>query len=415
MRKTLPSNGSDWKTLKSEMEDLAAGDMNWRDGRTGMYVFYAGDDVLKVAKEAYTMFMSENALGPMAFPSLKKMEDDVVGMGLSLLNAPQEAVGNMTSGGSESIFLAIKSARDRARTRGIDTNQAEIVVPYSAHLAFDRACHYLNLKIVRIPVAEDFLADTSAMEDATNDRTIMMVGSAPCYPFGLIDPIEKLAAFAKAKDIWFHVDACVGGYFAPFAQMNGVDLVPFDLGVDGVCSISADLHKYGYAAKGASTVLYASEELRSYQIFDCADWSAGRMVTQTAAGTRPGGAIAAAWAVMNYLGVDGYRQNAAKVVETRQKLGDAVSSIDGLGVHGNPKLGLIAFGSSEVDIFSVYGKMFEKGWFTSVTSEPPGIHLMLTPAHAPVIDHYISDLKDALNAVRAGDADAKPREARYGG
>lgn len=415
MRKTLPSNGTDWTTLKSQMEELADGDMDWRNGRTGMYVFYAGDDVLKVAKEAYTMFMSENALGPMAFPSLKKMEDDVVNMGLSLLNAPDGAVGNMTSGGSESIFLAVKSARDWARSRGVDTNQAEIIVPRSAHLAFDRACHYLNLKIVRIPVTTDYVADVAAMEGAINDRTIMMVGSAPCYPFGLIDPIEELAATAKKRDLWFHVDACVGGYFAPFARMNGVNLPAFDLGVEGVCSLSADLHKYGYAAKGASTVLYANEDLHAFQIFDCADWSAGRMVTPTAAGTRPGGAIAAAWAVMNYLGEEGYRKNAKTVVETRAKLQRAVSETDGLHVHGSPQLGLIAFGSDELDIFSVYGKIFENSWFTSVTTEPPGIHLMLTPAHAPVIDDYIAVLRDAVTAVRNGAADAKPREARYGG
>ncbi len=415
MRKTLPNSGTDWTTLKSQMEEIGAGDMDWRNGRTGMYVFYAGDDVLKVAKEAYTMFMSENALGPMAFPSLKRMEDDVVNMGLSLLNAPDGAVGNMTSGGSESIFLAVKSARDWARSKGKNTNDAEVVVPYSAHLAFDRACHYLNLKIVRIPLTSDHLADVAAMENAINDKTIMMVGSAPCYPFGLIDPIEALGQVAMNHNIWFHVDACVGGYFAPFARMNGVDLPAFDLGVDGVCSLSADLHKYGYAAKGASTVLYANEELHAHQVFDCADWSAGRMVTPTAAGTRPGGAIAAAWAVMNYLGIEGYKKNAKIVVETREKLENAVNEIDGLHVHGKPQLGLIAFGSDEFDIFSVYGKIFEKNWFTSITSEPPGIHLMLTPAHAPVIGDYIDVLKQAVADVRAGDADAKPKKVRYGG
>lgn len=415
MRKTLPNSGTDWDQLKAQMEEIGSDDMDWRNGRTGMYVFYAGDDVLKVAKEAYTMFMSENALGPMAFPSLKRMEDDVVNMGLSLLNAPDGATGNMTSGGSESIFLAVKSARDRARSHGIDTNDAEVIVPRSAHLAFDRACHYLNLKIVRVPLTTGHIADVAAMEKAINKNTIMMVGSAPCYPFGLIDPITELAATARKHDLWFHVDACVGGYFAPFARMNGVDLPPFDLGVDGVCSLSADLHKYGYAAKGASTVLYASEELHAHQIFDCSDWSAGRMVTPTAAGTRPGGAIAAAWAVMNYLGVEGYRKNAQTVVETRQKLQDAVSEIDGLHVHGSPQLGLIAFGSDELDIFSVYGKIFEKQWFTSITTEPPGIHLMLTPAHAPVIDDYITVLKQAVEDVRAGAGDAKPKQVRYGG
>ena len=410
---SMPETGTDWETLKSKMEEIGSGDMDWRAGRTGMYVFFAGEDVLKVAKEAYTMFMSENALGPMAFPSLKRMEEDVVGMGLSLLNAPEGAGGNMTSGGSESIFLAVKSARDRARSRGLDTNGAEVLVPYSAHLAFDKACHYLGLNIVRAPVGFDYCAFPGTMEQAITDKTIMMVGSAPCYPFGLIDPIDDLAALAADRDIWFHVDACVGGYFAPFAKMNGIDVRAFDFEVPGVCSMSADVHKYGYAAKGASTVLYRSEELHNWQHFDCDSWNAGRMKTPTAAGTRPGGAIAAAWAVMNYLGVEGYRAKAKIVTDTRQKLADAVNALEGLEVHGDPKLGLIAFGSEEIDIFSVYGKMMEKGWFTSVTSKPKGIHLMITPAHGPVMDQYIADLKDAVSVVRAGDDSAAVKEARY--
>jgi glutamate/tyrosine decarboxylase-like PLP-dependent enzyme len=414
MRKSIPQTGTSWDDLKTQMKEIAKDDMNWRLGKTGMYVFYAGDDVLQVAKEAYTMFMSENALGPMAFPSLKRMEEDVVGMGLSLLNAPDGATGNMTSGGSESIFLAVKSARDRAASRGMDTVDAEVLVPHSAHLAFDKACHNLRLKIVRAPLAADYRADVNAIRERITDRTIMMVGSAPCYPFGLIDPITELAAIAKSNDIWFHVDACVGGYFAPFAKMNGVDVEPFDFSIDGVCTISADVHKYGYAAKGASTILHASKDLHANQIFDCDTWPSGRMVTPTMAGTRPGGAIAAAWAVMQYLGVEGYCRNARIVTETRQKLADAVASMDGFHVHGDPKLGLIAFGVKDLNIFSVYGKMMEKGWFTSVTSDPKGIHLMVTPAHGPVMKQYIEDLKKSAREVASGDA-GETREARYGG
>ena len=383
-------------------------------GATGMYVFFAGQDVLNVAKEAYTMFMSENALGPLAFPSLKKMEDDVVDMGLSLLNGPDGAIGNMTSGGSESIFLALKSARDRAISEGRVSGQPEIVVPYSAHLAFDRACHYLGIQIHRVSLGIDLCADPDAMEKAITSNTILLAGSAPCYPFGLIDPIEDIAAIAKEKDIWMHVDACVGGYFAPFARMNGVDLPVFDFCAEGVLSMSADLHKYGYAAKGASTVLYRREDLHKHQIFDSEAWPGGRMVTPTAAGTRPGGAIAAAWAVMNYLGEEGYRQRAKSVVSTRQKLQSAVENLDALHVHGNPKLGLIAFGSDRVKIFSVYKKLFDRGWFTSVSTQPKGVHLMLTPAHEAVIDEYIFDLRAAVEETLSEDGGGGAElKARY--
>ncbi len=413
MKRPMPQNGTDWETLKDQMSSLAEGDMDWRNGRTGMYVFYAGEDVLKVAKEAYTMFMSENALGPLAFPSLKQMEDDVVGMGLSLLNAPESAVGNMTSGGSESIFLALKTARDWARDHKKFDGEPEVVLPQSAHLAFDRASHYLGLKTVRVPLGPDLKADAEAMGKAITSNTIMIVGSAPCYPFGLIDPIEELSQLALSHDVWLHVDACVGGYFAPFARMNGVEVPAFDFSAEGVRSMSADLHKYGYAAKGASTVLYRADELQRYQIFDCEDWPGGRMVTPTAAGTRPGGAIAAAWAVMNYLGVDGYREKAAAVVSTRQKLQEAVAGNNRLHVHGDPLLGLIAFGSHELKIFSVYKKMYERGWFTSVSTDPQGIHLMLTPAHEQVIDDYIADLRESVEDVAGNESQADEMKARY--
>lgn len=413
MRKSMPEQGTRWDALKDRMQDLASGDMDWRNGRTGMYVFYAGEDVLQVAKEAYTMFMSENALGPLAFPSLKNMEEDVVNMGLSLLNAPDGAVGSMTSGGSESIFLALKTARDWARGNGKLKGEGEVILPQSAHLAFDRASHYLGLKVVRVPLRGDLKADAAAMAEKVTSNAVMIVGSAPCYPFGLIDPIEELSEVAVAHDVWLHVDACVGGYFAPFARMNGVDVPVFDFDAKGVRSMSADLHKYGYAAKGASTVLYRTEDLYQHQIFDCDDWPGGRMVTPTAAGTRPGGAIAAAWAVMNYLGVEGYRDKAKIVVETRQNLQSAVEEIGELHVHGDPRLGLIAFGSDTLKIFSVYKKMFERGWFTSVSTDPAGIHLMLTPAHEQVIASYIEDLRDAVVAVsNAGDS-AGELKARY--
>jgi glutamate/tyrosine decarboxylase-like PLP-dependent enzyme len=400
MRATLPDRGTDWETLREQLEALGENDADWRNARTAVYVFHAGEDVLRVAKDAYALYQSENALGPLAFPSLRRMEQEVVDMGLSLLNGPDGACGDMTSGGSESIFMAVKACRDQARAAGRDTTGCEIVVPRSAHPAFDKAAQFLSLRVVRVPVAKDLTADVDAMADAISDRTLMLVGSAPCFPYGLVDPIESLGALATDRSLWLHVDACVGGYFAPFARMNGVPLPEFDFSVPGVCSISADLHKYGYAAKGASTVFHRTAEQRAHQIFQFDDWPAGGMTTPTAAGTRPGGAVAGAWAVMHYLGIEGYREKARAVTETRAKLADAIEATEGLHVLGAPQLGLIAYGGDEIDPHAVWGRLARQGWFTGLVTEPRGVHLMLSPAHANVIDQYIDDMGRAVRDVR---------------
>ncbi len=406
----MPEKGTDWESLKREMQARGGHDVKWREGKTAVYVFNAGPDVERVQKEAYTLFMSENGLGPMAFPSLKKMEDEVVSMGLSLLHAPEGAAGNITSGGTDSITMAMKTARDYARKQKGVTGPVNIVLPWSAHPAFDKAAKVMEIEIRRVPL-RDYLADVEAMGKAADDRTIMIVGSAPCFPYGLIDPIAKLGELATARGLWLHVDACVGGYIAPFVRMNGGDVPPFDFEVEGVSSMSADLHKYGYCAKGASTVLFRSEALRAHMIFDCSDWPGGRMVTPTLAGTRPGGAIAAAWAVMNFLGQEGYRAKHKQVTDAREKIEAGVKAL-GFRIVGAPQLGLLAFAHDGVDCMAVWGKLFERGWFTSLTTEPKGLHLMLSPFHLQVADTYLADIAWAVEEVKAG-AKGTAREARY--
>jgi glutamate/tyrosine decarboxylase-like PLP-dependent enzyme len=407
----MPAQGTDWAELKRDMIARGAGDAKWREGKTAVYVFNAGEDVARVQKEAYTLYMSENGLGPLAFPSLKAMEDEVIGMGLSLLHAPADAQGTMTSGGTDSITMAVKTARDYARAEKAARGGLNIVAPYSAHPAFDKAAKLMELEIRRVPVGTDLLANVDAMADHCDENTFMLVGSAPSFPYGLIDDIERLSTLAVEKDIWLHVDACVGGYIAPFVRMNGAAIPPFDFELPGVLSMSADLHKYGYCAKGASTVLYRSTELHNHMVFDCNDWPGGRMITPTLAGTRPGGAISAAWAVMNHLGVAGYRDKQRQVTEAREAIEAGVQKL-GFEVLGQPQLGIVAFGHPEVNIVETYRNMYRKGWFASLTTQPLALHLMLSPFHREVTDLYLDDLRESL--VMAAD---KPEdggfEARY--
>jgi glutamate/tyrosine decarboxylase-like PLP-dependent enzyme len=406
----MPEEGRAWPELKAEMIERGGGDAKWRDGKTAVYVFNAGEDVANVQKEAYTLYMSENGLGPLAFPSLKQMEEEVVGMGLSLLNAPEGAAGTITSGGTDSITMAVKAARNFARAERGLAGQANLVAPFSAHPAFDKAAMLMDIEVRRIPVGGDLLSDESAMAQAIDGQTIMLVGSAPSFPYGLIDHIESLGNLAQQRDLWLHVDACVGGYIAPFVRMNGADIPPFDFEVPGVRSMSADLHKYGYCAKGASTVLFRSEDLHQHMVFDCNDWPGGRMITPTLAGTRPGGAISAAWAVMNYLGVEGYREKHRMVTEAREAVEAGVRTL-GFEVLGQPKLGIVAFTHKEADVFTIYRNMYRKGWFASLTTEPPALHLMLSPFHRQVVDEYLADLAACLEA--AGDEKTEGFEARY--
>jgi len=413
MRKQLPDRGTDWPSLREQLLALGRDDVDWRRARTAVYVFNAGEDVLNVAKEAYSLYQSENALGPAAFPSLRRMESEVVEIGLSLLGAPDDACGDLTSGGSESIFLAVKACRNQARAEGRVADGGCVVLPRSAHPAFDKAAGVLGLRVVRVPVAADLRADVRAMAEAITRDTLMIVGSAPCFPYGVIDPIAELGALARETGTWLHVDACVGGYFAPFARMNGLALTAFDFAVPEVRSISADLHKYGYTAKGASTLFHRSEAQREHQVFTFDAWPAGGMRTATAAGTRPGGAIASAWAVLHYLGVDGYRAKARAVTDTRALLMNGIRAIPELCTFGEPQLGLFSYGSERLDIFAVWKQLALRGWFTGLLTEPRGIHLMLSPAHAQVADEYLADLREATDAVRRSGECAAETRARY--
>jgi sphinganine-1-phosphate aldolase len=408
----FPEHGTPHDEVMSRLRDATSRDADWRGGKIFSLVYFAGDDVAEVLKEAYTAAFYSNGLGPGAFKSLKKFESEVIAMTADLLNHP-EAAGNMTSGGTESILMAVKAARDWGRAeKGIA--QPRLVVPVTAHPAFDKAAHYLDVEIVRTPLREDLRADVDAMVQAINDNTVLIAGSAPCYPFGVIDTIPEIAALAAERGICCHVDACLGAYLLPFVERLGRQVPPWDFRVPGVTSISADLHKYGYSARGASGILYRDRELRRHQFFATSDWPGGLYGSPTLAGSRPGGAIAAAWAVLNYLGVEGYTRFGRVVMETTTALIEGINEIPQLKILGRPDMSVFAFTSDSLDIDGVADAMDEAGWHPDRQQLPPSLHCMVTPAHEKIVDPFLSDLRRAAEHVAENGAVSSGRAATYG-
>ncbi|MEZ0373530.1 MAG: aspartate aminotransferase family protein, partial [Candidatus Sericytochromatia bacterium] len=337
---------------------------------------------------------------PGAFPSLRKFETEVLAMAAGLLGDVEGVVGNMTSGGTDSILMVVKTARDYALSRNPELKDPTIVAPISAHPAFDKACQYFGLKIIHTPVRDDFRADVAAFEAAITPNTVLCVGSSPSYPQGVVDPIAEMAAIAQKRDILFHVDACVGGFMLPFVRKLGYEVPAFDFTVPGVTSMSADLHKYGYAAKGASVVLYRNSELRRHQFFVYTEWPGGIYPSPTMVGTRPGGSIAAAWAVMNFLGEEGYLRIAREVMETTRKVMRAVDEIEGIKVLGKPEMSIFAIGSDDLDVYAVGDEMSLTGWHMDRQHYPPSLHVTMNHGHVQSHELFIRDLEAAVKKAR---------------
>jgi sphinganine-1-phosphate aldolase len=410
---SLPREGRSWPELAQVLRDLKRDDLDWRRGRHAAFVWHADDAVEQVAREAYALFMTENGLGLRVFPSLRRMETDVVAMVRHLLGRDAATTGHMTSGGTESIFLATHAARQWARQRRPELSKPEIIAPWSAHPAVSKAAHYLGMKVLRVPTDARFGADVAAMAAAITPRTVMLYGSAPTYSLGVIDPIVALANLAQERRLWLHVDACVGGILGPFVRALGHPVPEFSLASPGVTSVSADLHKSGYSAKGASVVLFRTALHQAAGRYDFDDWPTGLYSVNTFTGTRPGGAIAAAWAVMHFLGEAGYRRIAATVMEAKARFVEGLARIgSGLHVWGEPELWAVGFGIEGHDIFTVADRMTARGWSVGRIREPPGIHLMLTPVHAPIIDEYLADLARSVDEAR-GVASPSPTRAVY--
>lgn len=396
----IPSAGLDRNALLEKMRQSREQDTHWQSGKAFCLVYHPGDEYAQTVKEAYNMFFSENALNPAAFPSLARFEAEVVRMTASLFNGDDEVQGTMTSGGTESILLAVKTAREWGRTNKPEVLAPELLLPESAHPAFMKACHYFGVKPVLVPVREDFRVDVAAMRDKINANTIMMVGSAPSYPHGVVDPIRDLSALALQHDLLLHVDSCIGGFMLPFARQLGYAIPQFDFHLPGVTSISADVHKYGYAAKGASVILYRNAELRKHQFYVYTDWSGGIYGSSTMLGTRPGGAIAAAWAAMNTIGMDGYMKLARRTMVATDRIRAGIESIDGLHILGSPDMSILAFSSEEFNIYALGDELNLMGWHFDRQQGPASLHLTMSQVHYDVVDEFLADLAIAVEKVR---------------
>jgi glutamate/tyrosine decarboxylase-like PLP-dependent enzyme len=406
---TLPERGASREALLAAMKERKAKDANWRDARTFSLVYPAGPEVDEILHDAAELYLHENALNPLRFPSLREMEVEVVDDTAALLHAPAGAGGCMTSGGTESIVMAVYAARERARAeRGVE--RGTLVAPRSAHPAFAKAAKYLGLEHRQIPLGADLRADVAAAERLVDERTALVVGSAPNYPFGTVDPIPELAALAARRGISMHVDACLGGFLLPFWERLGEPVPPFDFRVPGVATISADVHKYGYCVKGASVLVHRDgEHLAKYQRFLHTDWPGGLYFSQAIAGTRAAAPIAAAWAVTRRLGVEGYLALARRVREATRTIQAGIAAIPGLRVIGAPVMSVFAFTSDAADPFAIADRLEERGWCVDRQKGPDALHLMLSPRHADVAAEFLADLRSA--AATAGTRTSS--EARY--
>jgi glutamate/tyrosine decarboxylase-like PLP-dependent enzyme len=407
----LPARGRTPAEVLDALEDLRGGDVDWRAGRAFTLAYVAGPEVLELGREAYARFSSENALNVDAFPSLRKLQADVVSMVADLVHGGAEAAGFLTSGGTESLLMAVLAARERARAeRGVSA--PEVVLPTSAHAAFEKAAHYFGVRSVRVPVRSDWRADPAAMADAVGPNTVLLVASAPQYPQGVIDPVADVAAIAERAGVPCHVDACMGGMLLPFLERLGEPVPVWDFRVPGVTSISVDLHKYGYTAKGASVIVHRTRALRRYQTFQTDNWLGGAYASSGVLGTKSGGAIAAAWAVLHHVGEEGYLRLVRSARESCLRLAAGIRALPGAGLLAEPDATLLAFRFEDADAFAVGEALWKRGWYVDRQAPPPSLHATVNAVHAPVVDRFLGDLAAAAAEVRS--AAARGERGAYG-
>ena len=410
---SIPEHGRDREVVLAEMTEMAEQEsQRWADGYASGSVYNGDNEHIAFLNLVYAHNSQANPLHADLWPSAVKFESEIVAMTASMLGGREigggpgsetGVCGTVSSGGSESIQLAMKTYRDHAlATRGITA--PEMIVPISAHAAFDKAANYFGIKIIHIPTADDGRADVAATEAAITDNTVVIVGSAPSFPHGVIDPIEQLSELARTRGIGFHTDACLGGFVLPWAEKLGYAVPPFDFRLPGVTSISADTHKYGYAAKGTSVVLYRTMELRHHQYFTITDWPGGLYASPTFAGSRPGALSAACWAALISIGESGYLDATKAILNVADHIKAGLEGgFPELRILGDP-LFVIAFVSNDdsLDIYRVLDAMSALGWSLNGLHRPAAIHLCVTQRHTyeGFTTHFLTDLRSAIDQVR---------------
>ncbi len=415
----IPDKGLSKDEILSTLENYKQPDLDWKGGRVFGYIYDPGEEVTDLIHRAYTAYLSENALDPLTFPSLLRLENEVVAMVADLLDADRQVVGNFTSGGTESLILAVKTARDYARTARPHIREPEMVLPVTGHASLFKAAHYLGIKPVVTPVKDaSFRADVAAMRAAITDNTILLVGSAPSYAHGVVDPIPEIAALAQEKGVLCHVDACVGGIHLSYMRRLGYSVPEFNLNVPGVTSISVDLHKYGYAAKGASIVLYRDKALRRHQMFACSRWTGYTVINPAITSSKSGGPMAAAWATMRFLGHEGYSRIVREVMAATELLVDGVGAIEGIRVLGKPDMCMFAIASEDerVNVYRLADRMKEKGWYLQPqfarANSPSNLHVSLNRSTVPRAEAMLADLKRTVAEMREENIDRETQDLR---
>jgi sphinganine-1-phosphate aldolase len=373
-------------------------------------VYYASDEVAAMAAKAYSAFAQENTLAVNLFPSMALLREELLGALAALLNAPA-VHGVLTTGGTESNLVAVWAAAARARTRGVAA--PTIVVPYSAHPSFYKAASLLGIQEIRVPTTSAFVADLKSVRNAITRDTALLVASAPAYSHGLVDPVEELGAVALEHDVPLHVDACLGSFVLPFLADLGREVPEFDFSVQGVTSISADLHKQGFAPKGISAVLFRDPESRRLTLTRFENWPSGRYVTEGLAGSKSGGVLAAAWAVMQHLGREGYVAHTAQLMKVTDAFRRGIEQIPVLEILGEPLTNKFAYTAQGLDVLAVAECLEQSGWITTIQQGPPAINMHLQAYHGAIVDRYLRDLAKACERVATGRLRSTGRRASY--
>ena len=399
----IPKTGITEKDLFEYMENSMHSDIDWRSGKTFGAVYYPGDKYSKAISNAYIKYMHENAFDPQLFSSILTMENELVQQTASLFSSNQKLFGNLTSGGTESIFLSVLSARNWSNKQKTIKNP-EVILSSSAHPAFLKAMNFLRIKPVIVPTKKDFNLNLNGFKEAINQNTILLVASAPAYPTGMIDPISELSNLALENKLLLHVDACIGGFLLSYLKKCNYNIPLFDFNLDGVSSLSVDLHKYAYAPKGSSVLLYRNDELRKQQFSVYPNWEGGIYGSTSFLGTKPGGIVAASWFALNHIGENGYIELTQKTMSATKVIYDFIQNSEHLSLIGNPIMSLIAFHSEKYDIYHIADELSNLGWYIGRLQNPRGIHLVVSQIHADgAAENFIADLQSVLKSLSSSE------------